>query len=162
MNLRHIHGRIVSSILGLGIIVSLAGVGTHSVAAQSVTATTPFPFCVNHQEYPSGRYRFTLISNWLLSIRNVNGGGESLFEVQPEAGTPRGLSSGPVGSVGGITFRNIQGLRELRQVHEAGSDVSFELVGQRIPRDKLRSRGPLDPINCFSEKSSIRARNTGQ
>src|ERR1700678_1769648 len=90
MNLRNLSHRIVSSMLALGMIGILAGLGAHSASAQSITATTPFPFCVNNQAYPMGTYRFTLISQWILSIRNMNGGGESLFPIHPEiCGPPK-------------------------------------------------------------------------
>jgi hypothetical protein len=98
-----------------------------------------------------GKYRLTLISPWLLSMRNVNGGGERLFQVHAEAGASQGLASGPAGSVGGVTFNTFRGLRELKAVHEDGSDVIFELIGQGIPRD--RTRGPLKPISCFTGES---------
>jgi hypothetical protein len=104
MNLRNLCDRIVSSTLALGIVGGLVGLGSHSVSAQSITATVPFPFCVNNQGYPMGKYRLTLISPWLLSIRNVDGGGERLFQVHPEVGASQDLASGPAGSVGGVTF----------------------------------------------------------
>ncbi len=159
MNLRNLRDRIVSSMLAPGIVGSVVVLGAHSVSAQSITATTPFPFCVNNQAFPMGQYRLTLISPWLLSIRNVNGGGERLFQVHPEVGGPQGLASGQVGSVDGVTFSIFQGFRELKAVHEAGSDVNFELIGQGIPRDRLRTRGSLKPTSCFADGSSIRVRN---
>jgi hypothetical protein len=160
MNLRNLRDRIVSSMLAIGVVGGFVGLGSHSVSAQSITATMPFPFCVNNQAYPMGKYRLSLISPWLLSIRNVNGGGERLFQVYPVAGAPQVRVSGPVGSADGVTFSNFRGLRELRAVHEAGSDVTFELIGQGNPRNKLTTSGPLKPISCFTGESSIRDRNT--
>ena len=163
MNLKNLCDRIVSSVLALGIVGSLMGLGAHSVSAQSIAATTPFPFCVSNQAYSMGSYQFTLISDWLLAIRNVNGGGERLFLVHPEFGGSQGLASRPVGSDDGVvTFRTFQGFRELKAVHQAGSEVSFELVGKGVPRDKLQTRGPLKPINCFTDGASIRGNTTGR
>jgi hypothetical protein len=160
MNLRNLCDRIVSSVLSLGIVGTLLALGTHSVSAQSITATTPFPFCVNHQAYPMGTYRLTLISPWLLSIHNVNGEDEGLFQIHPEAGNREGIASGQVGSTNSLTFRTFPDFRELQAVYEPSSDMTFELIGQGIPRDKLKTHGSLKPINCFTEKSSVRGRNT--
>jgi hypothetical protein len=156
MNLRNLCDRIVSSMLALGMVGILAGLGAPSVSAQSITATTPFPFCVNNQAYPMGSYRFTLVSQWILSIRNMNGGGQGLFPIHPEAGGPQGR----VASVDGVTFRNFQGLRELKGVHVAGSALAFELIGQGISTDESKTGGPLKAISCFTKESSIRGRNT--
>ena len=150
MNLRNLRDRIATSTLALGIVGSLVGVGAHSVFAQSMTATTPFPFCVRNQAYPMGTYRFILISPWLLSIRNVNGGGERLFQVHPQPAQRQGLAGRPLGSDDVVSFSTVHGLRELKAVHEAGSDLSFELTGQGITRDNLRTREPLKPTSCFS------------
>jgi hypothetical protein len=160
MNLRNLCDRVVSSTLALGIAGSLAGLGAPSASAQSITATMPFPFCVNNQAYPMGAYRLTLLSPWLLSIRNVNGGGERLFQVHPGPGAQQGVSGGSVRSVDGVTFSDFQGLRQLKAVHDAGSHVTFELIGQRIPRHTLKTRGPLKPARCVPKDSSIRVRNT--
>jgi hypothetical protein len=54
MNLRNLRDRIVSSMLAIGVVGSLVGLGSHSVSAQSITATMPFPFCVNNQAYLMG------------------------------------------------------------------------------------------------------------
>jgi hypothetical protein len=150
MNLRNLRDRIASSTLALGIAGSLVGLGAPSVFAQSMTATPPFPFCVKSQAYPMGTYRFILISPWLLSIRNVNGGGERLFPVHPQAAHRKGLAGRPLGSDDVVSFITVHGLRVLKAVHEAGSDVSFELIGQGITTDNLRTREPLKPISCFS------------
>src|ERR1700733_4374007 len=146
MNPRNLCHRIVSSMLTLGMVCILAGLGAHSVSAQSITATTPFPFCVNNQPYPMGSYRFTLLSEWILSIRNMKDGGQSLFPVHPEVGGPQRR----VASADGVTFRNYQGLRELKDVHVAGSALTFELIGQGISTDKSRTGGPLEPKSCFT------------
>ncbi len=154
MNMRNLCSRIISSMLAPGIVGSLVGLGAHSVSAQSITVTTPLPYCVNNHEYPRGTYRFTLVSEWLLSIRNMNGGGESLFLVHPEVDREQGLTTG------GLTFRTFQGFRELKAVHEPGSDLNLELVEREAERDKSETHGSLQPINCFNQKSSIRGRNT--
>jgi hypothetical protein len=163
MNIRNLRARIVSSILALGIVVSLVGLGANSSLAQSITVTTPFSFCVNNQAYPKGRYEFTHISQWVLSIRNVNERDKSFFLIHPDDRVARGSTSDPVGSVSGLTFRTSQGFQELQAVHGPGFDFSVQLAGQMTPRDKSKNRGTPKPMNCFTERSSTRGRNkTGQ
>jgi hypothetical protein len=159
MNTRNLRNRFVSSMLAVSIVGTLMGLGAHSVSAQSITVTTPFAFCVNHQAYPKGEYRFTLISRWILSIQNVNGEDESFFPIRREDGGAQGLTSGPMASEGGVTFRTFQDINELQTVHESGSDSTFELIGQAFPRGNSKTRRLLKPTNCFSEESSIRGRN---
>lgn len=159
MTFRNLSTRICSSILTLGIVGSLIGLNAHPVAAESITITTPFPFCVNNQAYPKGRYRFTLVSQWILSIRDVNGEDERLFLVEPEADNSQRLSGGLAGSVSGVTFRIVRGLRQLQQVHEAGADVTFDLIGHTDSGGELRAGRPLQAKTCFTERSSISSRN---
>jgi hypothetical protein len=160
MKIRNLSNRFAPSMLALGIVVSFAGMGTHSVLAQSVIATTPFPFCVNNHAYPKGSYRFTLLSHWILSIRDENGVGERFFRIYPEDGGGQGLVSGPMGSAAGVTFRSFQGFKELYAVHDPVSGLTFELIGQRLPGENLKTPGSAKPTNCFTEESSIRGRNT--
>ena len=160
MSFRNLCDRAISSMLGLGIAGIILGLGAHSVSAQSITLTAPFAFCVMNQPYPKGEYELTFISEWLMSIRNVNGGGERLFLVEPEVAIPQGVPNGSVGSAGGVTFRDVQGVRQLERVHEAGSDLSFELIGDEPPNHKLKARGGFKPASCFTEASSISGRNS--
>lgn len=84
----------------------------------------------------------------------------SLFQVNPEDDGARGLASSSAEAASGVTFRTVHGLRKLQAVHEAGSDVTFELMGQGIPRDKSKTHGPLRPINCLVDGATIQGRNT--
>jgi hypothetical protein len=156
MNLRHLCDRIVSSLLAIGIGLSFAGLGAHAASAQSITVTTPFSYCVNRQAYPRGEYQFTLLSEWLLAIRNVKNGKESLFLVKPEAYDGQQPAEGPVISVGELTFRTFQDFRELQMVHDPAAGVTVKLI-------ERGSGGSLKPVNCFRENDSIRSPNiTGQ
>jgi hypothetical protein len=160
MNIRNLRARIVSTMLAISVVVGFPGLGTHSALAQSITVTTPFPFCVNNQAYPKGRYEFTHISQWLLLIRDVNGGGESLFPIRPEDRVAQGLATGRARSARGVTFHTFQGFRELEAFDDPDSGLTVELIGQRISRDKTNTHGSLEPINCFNQKFPIRGRNT--
>src|SRR5580693_4702801 len=76
MNFGNLSHRFVSLILAVGIAGGILGLGAQAASAQGITATTPFSFSVDNQQYPPGKYQFTLASLWLLSIRDVDGGGE--------------------------------------------------------------------------------------
>ena len=75
-----------------------------------------------------------------------------MFRVRPEVAGPSDLAISLVGPLGGVTFRSIQGVKELHAVHERGSDDSVVLTGQRKSMDKSGFRGSLKQINCFSDK----------
>lgn len=159
MNIRNLRAHIVSTMLAVSVVVGFPGLGTHSALAQSITVTTPFAFCANNQAYPKGRYKLTHISQWVLLIRDVNSGGESLFLIRPEDRIAQGVATGRVGSAHGVTFHTFHGFRELQAFDDPDSGLTFELVGQGILRDELKTRGSLEPINCFKEKSPISGRN---
>jgi hypothetical protein len=111
---------------------------------------------VNSQAYPGGKYQFTLISPWILSIRNVSGGAANFFAVHPEQDFPTGrLSTG-----GGLIFANYQGVRALQAVYQPGSRFASELISQGVPGDKLQTHRSFRQINCFSEGSPMHDRNT--
>jgi hypothetical protein len=160
MNLRNLRDRIFRTMLVFGIVATIFGLNAYSASAQSITVTTPFPYCVDHQAYPRGTYRFTLLSQRLLSIRDVNGGGESLFLVRPEDRVPLGSVPERVRSADGLTFRTQQGIRELQGIYEAGWNVKFELIGQGTSRDRSKTGRSLESANCFLEESMIPRRNT--
>ena len=159
MNIRNLCAHIVSTMLSMSAVAGFLGLGMNSVLAQSVTATTPFPFCVNNHAYPKGRYEFTHVSPSFLSIRDMKGGGRSFFLIGPED-RAQSLAPGRVRSAPGVTFHTFQGFKELQTFDDPDSGLTFELVGQGILRDKLKTHGSLEPINCFNEKSSNRGRTT--
>lgn len=126
MNLRLVRNRIFTSMLALGLVGATFATGARSASAQSITVTTPFPFCINDQAFPRGTYRFTTVSEWILSVRDVNGENEELFPVHPEARNREDSQTGPMWNVGGVTFRTAQGVHTLKAVYDPTSDVSFE------------------------------------
>jgi hypothetical protein len=111
---------------------SMLALGTQTAAAQSVIVTTPFAFSAGSQSYPAGTYQFTLLSEWSLSIRNVNGGGERFFPVVPEE---NGISE----SHAGLTFRNSEGHASLQAVHVPGTDRVAELNQHYTRNNKTKS-----------------------
>ena len=127
MNLRHLPNRISTSILVLLFGSSLLGWTARPASAQSVTVTMPFAFCINDHAYAKGRYRFTPISPWLVSIRDVNGTHESFFDVHPGDDDQQASARPPLHKNGKLTFLVFQGVRELRSLYIPGSYASLEL-----------------------------------
>ena len=160
MNLKNLCNRIGSSMLAPCIVASVAFLGAHSVSAQSITVTTTFPFCVNKEAYPIGTYQFTLLSDWILSVHNVNRKGEQMFAIRPGDGGIQGSASRAVRSVGGATFRTFRDFWELTTVSEPVADTAFELIEEGIQREKPETHRPVKPINCFTQQSTARTQNT--
>jgi hypothetical protein len=134
MNLGYLFHRIVVPVLALGVAGLILVLSPQSASAQEITVNTPFSFSVDNQQYPAGTYQFTLLPEWLLSIRNPDGK-ENLFAVRPER-------SRPFGSRGDLTFRDCEGHNELLAVYIPGTDMTAELIGAKTAKNetKLTSR----------------------
>jgi hypothetical protein len=110
----------------------ILALGTQAASAQSIVVTIPFTFSAGDQLYPVGTYQFTLLSGWLLSMRNAKGGGERFFAVGPK-------QNGSEGSHDGVVFRNSEGHKNLQAVYVPGSRISVELLPYDHVSPKLRS-----------------------
>jgi hypothetical protein len=131
---------------------STLALGTQTATAQeAIIVTTPFAFSAGTQSYPAGTYKFTLVSEWSLSIRNVNGGGERFFTVQPE-------ENGTVGSQGGLTFRNSEGQASLQAVYVPGTDRAAELF-QHDTRSNRPKSDTSSASMVTSEKITVEKHN---
>lgn len=152
MNLRHVRNRIFTSMLALGFVGATFAIGARSASAQSITVTTTFPFCVNNQAFPRGTYQFTPLSQWILSIRDVNGVSEEFFTVRPEFSNREGSQIDPMWKVGGVTFRNSTGVRTLQAVYDPISDRSLV-----FPVQHSRNQH-----NCAAQDYIARSRSGGK
>ena len=97
--------------------------GTQKIEAQAIVATTPFDFSAGSQLYRAGTYEFTLLSEWTLSIRNVNGGNEQFFTTHPE-------DESQPGAKGRLIFDNSNGHRSLLAICMPGAGITAALVQQ--------------------------------
>lgn len=132
-------------------ISGLLALGTQTASAQAITLTTPFAFSAGSQSYPAGTYQLTLLSEWSLSIRNVNGGGEKFFTVRPRANEP-------VGSRGSVTFHNSQGHQNLEAVYVPSHRVA-ELLLQDTLGNRAKSDMSLASASMSSEKANAGNQN---
>ena len=126
------------------VVVTMSGMlalCTQTATAQAIIVTTPFAFSAGNQSYPAGTYQFTLLSEWSLSIRNVNGGGESFFMVRPE-------ENRALGSQAGLAFRNSEGRQNLQKIHLPGTMTAAEL----IPHDALSHRAKSNITSAISSE----------
>jgi|SRR5580692_1165357 hypothetical protein len=141
MNLERFISTLAKLILGAVALGGMLALGTQTATAQAMIVTTPFAFSAGSQSYPAGTYQFTLLSEWSLSIRNVNGGGESFFMVRPE-------ENRALGSQAGLAFRNSEGHQNLQKIHLPGTMTAAEL----IPHDALSHRAKSNITSAISSE----------
>jgi len=130
---------------------SMLALGTQTASAQAIIVTTPFAFSAGSQSYPAGTYQFTLLSEWSLSIRNVNGGGERFFKVIPE-------ENGTSGSQGSLTFRDSEGHSSLQAVYVPGADRAAEVAQHDTRSNRAKSDMTLGSA-VSSEKITVEKHN---
>jgi hypothetical protein len=123
MNPGTLFRRFVAPMLAVGVAGAMSLLGPNSASAQEVTATAPFSFSVDNQQYPAGTYQLNLVPEGLLSIQNANGK-RDFFPIRPEG-------RGPFGTDGRLTFYKCGGHYELVAVYVPGTVMSAELVRQK-------------------------------
>jgi hypothetical protein len=126
----------------------ILALGTQAASAQKINVTTPFGFSAGNQFFPAGTYQFTILSEWSLSIRNVNGGGERLFAVRPE-------ENGPLGSRGGLIFRNSEGHRNLQTVYAPGAERAAGLLQHETVSNRAKRHVSVGSTTLSSTKVAV-------
>jgi hypothetical protein len=143
MNLEKIISTLAKLILGAVAIGGMLALGAQTATAQAITVTTPFAFSAGSESYPAGTYQFTRLSEWSLSIRNVNGGGERFFAVRPEQKIP-------LRSQGGLAFTKSEGHQSLQAVYVPGTDSTAELL-----QHDARSRSAKSDMSSIPSASTV-------
>jgi hypothetical protein len=123
MNPGNLIHRFVAPMLAFGVAGAISLLGPQLASAQEITATTPFSFSVDNQQYPAGTYYFALIPEGLLSIQNADGR-KNIFPIRPEG-------RGAFGSYARLIFSKCKGHNELLAVYIPGTDMTAELIGQK-------------------------------
>lgn len=131
MNRNLLSHRLSAFALAIGIAAGILSVETKTASAQDITVTTPFAFSVGNQHYPTGTYKFALVSQYVLSISRTDGTGKKLFLVEPQ-------DKGALGIPGGLTFASSQGDRNLEAVYIPGMDTAEKLTGYETARNGAR------------------------
>jgi hypothetical protein len=71
---------IAKSLLALLIVAGLPGQKARAQENLEITVTIPFSFWANNQaDIPAGTYQISLLSDWLLSIRNIHSLEKQMF-----------------------------------------------------------------------------------
>jgi hypothetical protein len=131
---------------------SMLALGTQPATAQAIIVTTPFTFSAGSQSYPAGTYQFTRLSEWSLSIRNADGGGETFFAIRPEAKIPPK-------SQGGLTFSNSEGHLNLQAVYLPGAYSTAELLQQGTRSKRVKPDIASASTSTSSEKATAGNQN---
>lgn len=126
----------LTSILAKSVLIAVITSGmlalsTQNAGAQAIIVTTPFAFTAASQNFPAGTYEFTLLSQWSLSIRSVNGERQKFFTVRPE-------DNSLPGSKGSLVFRNSDGHQNLQSVYVPGTGKTAELLQQDEVDERTR------------------------
>jgi hypothetical protein len=151
MNPGNLFHRFVAPMLALGVAGAISLLGLQSASAQEITATAPFSFSVDNQQYPAGTYQFALIPEGLLAIQNADGK-TNFFPIRPEG-------RGPFGSHGRLTFYKCEGHTELLAVYIPGTDMTAKLIGQKASRDESRTHISRPSMSCLPEKGAFQGKN---
>jgi hypothetical protein len=140
------------SIFAVVLTSGILALGTQTVSAQEIIVTTPFAFSAGSQLYPAGTYQFTVkYESSLLSIRNVNGGGEKFFMVRPEVNKPLRPHSG-------LIFHNSDGSNNLQAVRVPGTDRVAELTQQKAISNE-KSHISLAATKMSTKKAAVGNQN---
>lgn len=131
----------------------MLAMGTQNSEAQAIVATTPFNFSVGSQSYPAGTYEFTLLSEWSLSIRNLDGGKEQFFTIHPADDSPL------LRSTGKLIFQNSAGHRNLQAICVPGTGRIAELMQQDETSGRAKSEGVFASLKTSSGKGNSAKQN---
>jgi hypothetical protein len=125
-------------LLGCG----LLAVNVQAQEYHTATVTIPFAFSLNGRNIAPGTYRLRLVSEWLLSIHNLHGGGEQMFIVRPEQG-------GQTAGEACLLFDRFEGHTDLAEMYLPGSEAHTEFIGPH-------RAGTTDARVCSSSDSASR------
>jgi hypothetical protein len=140
-----------AAILTVAAAAAILPVATQTASAQAIIVSTPFAFSAGSESYPAGRYELTFVSDWSLSIRNMNGGGKRFFTVRPEENGSHSLRAGSV------VFRNSEGRKSLQAVCVPGTDRVEALLQTETVNSKTKRQALGPTTTVASEK--LRSQN---
>jgi hypothetical protein len=141
-----------TAILAAATASGMLAVGTQTASAQAIIVTTPFSFSAGNEVYPVGTYEFGIVSEWSLSIRNVNGGGEKFFSVRPQEERSRGSRTG-------IVFSNSEGHNNLQAIYFPGTDRGEVLVQNETVTNKVKRHVSGAATTMAAEKPALWKQN---
>jgi len=118
------HSAILSNLLlSLPLATGLLCAAANASAQSIQTATIPFAFSADHQQFPAGTYEVRRLSDGLMSLYNLDTRKIQLLMVRAEGGRA-------VQTRGRLVFHRGETLNSLTQVWIAGTTIHSELMAQ--------------------------------
>ena len=107
-----------------------------------VTVNVPFPFVVNHQQFPAGEYEIRNVENTesVVSIEGMNNRATTFALTIPLAGID------PVGNQPALVFEKYEKEYRLTEIWESNT-TGREFPGRRSIHDKTARAEPRDALS---------------
>jgi hypothetical protein len=122
-------------LLSLSLATGLLCATSNASAQNSETATIPFAFAADHQQFPAGTYEVSRLPDGIMSLRNLNTGRTQLLMVRLETGRV-------VETRGRLVFHLGQTQNTLMQVWIPGTTIHSELTVQPKLQRLVAKNGP--------------------
>jgi hypothetical protein len=130
------HSAILTNlVLSLSLATGLLYAAPSASAQTSETATIPFAFSADHQQFPAGTYEVRCLPDGIMSLRNLDTGRTQLLMVRVETGSV-------VETRGRLVFHLSQTENTLMQVWVPGTTVHSELTVQPKLQRLVAKNGP--------------------
>ena len=122
-------------LLSLPVAAGLLCAAPSASAQYDSSATIPFAFSADHVQAPAGTYKVQRVTNFLVSLRNVETGKTQILTVYPKGGRV-------VESQGSLIFHHDGTGYSLIQVAFAGTSVQSGLAVQPKIRQAAKNAAP--------------------
>lgn len=119
--MKHIPSLIVKLLVTILVISGPFAISVQAQTDPGIIVSIPFPFTVGTQRVAPGTYDFSLVSQFLLSVRNAITGEKEMFPVRPE-------QRRAIEQKGSLTFHNSAGCSVLSEVHFPGASMFTEVI----------------------------------
>lgn len=122
--------------LATGLLCAATNASAQTSASFSKSVTVPFEFTADHLQMPAGDYRIRLLSDYLISLTNIETAKTQLVMVRPEGG-------GLIETRGRLIFQRAGTEYSLTQVRVAGTKFYSALTARPQPRQAVANKGPV-------------------
>ena len=123
-------------LLTLPLVAGLLGAAANASAQTAERATIPFAFTANHLQIPAGNYEVRILSNGLLSLRNVETGKAEFLMIRRD-------EDRSVDTRSRLVFQRDETASHLTQVWIAGTSYHSELAFQPKPGQLMAKNSPV-------------------
>ena len=131
---------LTNMLLSLPLAAGLLCATSNASAQTGETATVPFAFAADHQQFPAGTYEVSRLPDGIMSLRNLNTGRTQLLMVRLETGRV-------VETRGRLVFQLGQTENTLTQVWIPGTTIHSELTVQpKIQKLITKNQSPAGSV----------------